>query len=59
MRRFLFLPQLKRHEDVAYFLLRLLTGCFLVYGVCGGGEGTVHGKIPASRPAQNSRAGGR
>lgn len=33
MRRFLFLPQLKRHEDVAYFLLRLLTGCFLVYGV--------------------------
>ena len=33
MRRFLFLPELKSREDLAYLFLRVLTGCFLVYGV--------------------------
>lgn len=33
MRRFLFLPELKSREDLAYLFLRVLTGSFLVYGV--------------------------
>lgn len=33
MRAGLFLPHLKRHEDLAYAALRILTGAFLIYGV--------------------------
>lgn len=33
MRRWLFLPYLKHHEELAYLALRVLTGAFLVYGV--------------------------
>ena len=33
MRRWLFLPYLKHHDDLAYLALRVLTGAFLVYGV--------------------------
>lgn len=33
MRRWLFLPYLKHHDDLAYLALRVLTGAFLIYGV--------------------------